>query len=36
VITVAAVEAAVGLAILVGLNRLRETTDLDDVASLKG
>ncbi len=36
VIAVAAVEAAVGLAILIGLNRLRETTDLDDVASLKG
>ena len=36
VITVAAVEVAVGLAILIGLNRLRETTDLDDVASLKG
>ena len=36
VITVAAVEAAVGLAILVGLNGLRETTDLNDVASLKG
>lgn len=36
VITVAAVEAAVGLAILVGLNRLRATTDVDDVASLKG
>ena len=36
VIAVAAVEVAVGLAILIGLNRLRETTDLDDVASLKG
>ncbi len=36
VITVAAVEAVVGLAILVGLNRLHETTDVDDVASLKG
>jgi NADH-quinone oxidoreductase subunit K len=36
VITVAAVEVAVGLAILVELNRLRETTDVNDVASLKG
>jgi len=36
VIAVAAVEVAVGLAILVELNRLRETTDVNDVASLKG
>jgi NADH-quinone oxidoreductase subunit K len=33
---VAAVEVAVGLAILVELNRLRETADVDDVSSLKG
>lgn len=36
VIAVAAVEVAIGLAILVELNRLRETTDVNDVASLKG
>jgi len=36
VMAVAAVEVAVGLAILIELNRLRETTDVDDVASLKG
>jgi len=35
-IVVAAVEVAVGLAILVELNRLRQTTDVDDVTSLKG
>jgi NADH-quinone oxidoreductase subunit K len=36
VMAVAAVEVAIGLAILIELNRLRETTDIDDVASLKG
>jgi NADH-quinone oxidoreductase subunit K len=36
VMAVAAVEVAVGLAILIELNRLRETTDVDDVSSLKG
>ena len=36
VMAVAAVEVAIGLAILIELNRLRETTALDDVASLKG
>jgi NADH-quinone oxidoreductase subunit K len=36
VMAVAAVEVAVGLAILIELNRLRETMDVDDVASLKG
>ena len=36
VMVVAAVEVAVGLAILVELNRLRRTVDVDDVASLKG
>jgi len=36
VMAVAAVEVAVGLAILIELNRLRDTTDVDDVASLQG
>jgi len=36
VMAVAAVEVAVGLAILIELNRLRETTDVDDVSSLRG
>ncbi|UCC89888.1 MAG: NADH-quinone oxidoreductase subunit NuoK [Anaerolineales bacterium] len=36
VMAVAAVEVAVGLAILIELNRLRATTDVDDVSSLKG
>jgi NADH-quinone oxidoreductase subunit K len=36
VMVVAAVEVAVGLAILVELNRLRETANVDDVAELKG
>jgi NADH-quinone oxidoreductase subunit K len=36
VIVVAAVEVAVGLAIVVELNRLRETADMDDMSSLKG
>lgn len=36
VMAVAAVEVAIGLAILIELNRLRATTDVDDVASLKG
>ena len=35
-ITVAAGEAAVGLGILVGLYRLRSTTDLDRAMELKG
>lgn len=34
VIAVAAVEAAVGLAILVAIFRLRETTNLDDMSTL--
>lgn len=34
VIAVAAVEAAVGLAILVAIFRLRETTNLDDLSTL--
>jgi len=36
IMAVAAVEVAIGLAILIELNRLRETTNLDDVSSLKG
>jgi NADH-quinone oxidoreductase subunit K len=36
VMAVAAVEVAIGLAILIGLNRLRATTDVDDVTMLKG
>jgi NADH-quinone oxidoreductase subunit K len=36
VMAVAAVEVAIGLAILIELNRLRQTTDVDDLASLKG
>jgi NADH-quinone oxidoreductase subunit K len=36
VMAVAAVEVAIGLAILIELNRLRQTTDVDDVTSLKG
>jgi NADH-quinone oxidoreductase subunit K len=36
VIVVAAVEVAVGLAILVELNRLRQTADVDEVSELKG
>jgi NADH-quinone oxidoreductase subunit K len=36
VMTVAAVEVAVGLAILVSLQRHRESVDVDDVSSLKG
>jgi len=35
-IVVAAVEVAVGLAILVEFNRLRQTADLNDVSDLKG
>jgi NADH-quinone oxidoreductase subunit K len=35
VITVAAAEVAVGLALLVALYRARQTTDVDDIASLK-
>ena len=35
-ITVAAGEAAVGLGILIALYRLRETTQLDQAADLKG
>ena len=34
VIAVAAVEAAVGLAILIAVNRTRETVDLDDLSAL--
>lgn len=36
VMAVAAVEVAIGLAILIELNRLRVTTNVDDVSSLKG
>lgn len=36
VIVVAAVEVAVGLAILVELNRLRQTADVAEVSELKG
>jgi NADH-quinone oxidoreductase subunit K len=35
IITVAAAEVAVGLAILVALFRARETTDVKDISSLK-
>lgn len=35
VMAVAAVEVAVGLAILIELNRLRATTDVDDVTTLR-
>jgi NADH-quinone oxidoreductase subunit K len=35
VITVAAAEVAVGLAIVVALYRLRQTTDVEDINSLK-
>ena len=35
VITVAAAEVAVGLALLVALYRARQTTDVGDIASLK-
>jgi NADH-quinone oxidoreductase subunit K len=35
VITVAAAEVAVGLAILVALYRARQTTDIKDISSLK-
>ena len=35
IITVAAAEVAVGLAILVALYRARQTTDLNDISSLK-
>jgi NADH-quinone oxidoreductase subunit K len=35
IITVAAAEVAVGLAILVALFRARQTTDLNDITSLK-
>ena len=35
-IAVAAVEVAVGLAILVELNRLQQTADVKDVSELKG
>lgn len=34
VISIAAVEAAIGLAILVGVFRIRETIDLDDLSAL--
>ena len=36
VIAVAAVEAAVGLALVIALYRRKQTVSLDDVASLKG
>lgn len=36
VMVVAAVEVAVGLAIVVELNRLRETANVDDVSELRG
>jgi NADH-quinone oxidoreductase subunit K len=36
VITVAAAEAAIGLAIVVAVFRRAETVDVDDVAALKG
>jgi NADH-quinone oxidoreductase subunit K len=35
IMAVAAVEVAVGLAILIELNRLRATTDVDDVTTLR-
>jgi len=35
IITVAAAEVAVGLAIVVALFRLRQTTNVEDIASLK-
>jgi NADH-quinone oxidoreductase subunit K len=35
VITVAAAEVAVGLALLVALYRARQTTDVDDITSLR-
>jgi NADH-quinone oxidoreductase subunit K len=35
VMAVAAVEVAIGLAILIELNRLRATTDVDDVTTLR-
>ena len=35
VVAVAAAEAAVGLAIIIALFRLRETTDVDDVSLMK-
>ena len=35
IITVAAAEVAVGLAIIVALYRLRQTTHIEDIASLK-
>ena len=34
-LTVAAAEVAVGLALLVALYRARQTTDVDDITSLK-
>ena len=35
IITVAAAEVAVGLAIIVALYRARQTTDVDDIKSLR-
>jgi len=35
IITVAAAEVAVGLAIIVALYRLRQTTDVNDIKSLR-
>ena len=36
VITVAAAEVAVGLALLVGIFRTKQTTNVDDVSSMRG
>jgi len=36
IMTVAAVEVAIGLALLVELNRHRQTVDIDEINSLKG
>jgi NADH-quinone oxidoreductase subunit K len=36
IVTVAAVEVAVGLALLVELNKHKETVNIDDINSLKG
>jgi NADH-quinone oxidoreductase subunit K len=36
VITVAAAEVAVGLALLVGIFRTKRTTNVDDVSAMRG
>ena len=36
VITIAAAEVAVGLALLVGIFRTRQTTNVDDVSTMRG